>query len=496
MKFECPKCAQHLEAPDDMAGEEIACPSCGCDLVIPPCEVEIGSNTPPLPSQRLRDEVSVDSASSQPDGQEHEHPTRCDNAHRKLSAVSTRTKDRCMMVIQFVIAAAAIEAAYASGKHDWVALPLGCLVGLLARLPLRPLFYNDVDKARKKIQWQLLDIANRSDDELQRLAEAIRSQNFSDIAKELPDKLESQDRATRFAAACLLAMLGDEKAIPALVNALSSMKQRRRQVAADALHKMGWEPSDTPSSVNYLLATKEFDKIPPLGSPAIPILAESMKRHKNDATVRVDLVHTLALFDAPEANDALLTASQDKSQPVRGAALKALAAIRQSLNESQLARLDEVERDHEQKRQAKRKASAPKQGRATQRSKSRDPNACEVCGAGHTYTECVAWELHLVTGVSTVGNELYAETYYQWRTLDPATTRLCKKCFDSMKGFFAPNPHEQLIRKRLTAAFPGTHDSQIKLTFRQKIQSVIKTMTVESGTIVIWRGKRTRGSAF
>ena len=35
MKFSCPKCAQHLEADDEMAGVSAQCPSCATQLTIP-----------------------------------------------------------------------------------------------------------------------------------------------------------------------------------------------------------------------------------------------------------------------------------------------------------------------------------------------------------------------------------------------------------------------------------------------------------------------------
>ena len=36
IKFDCPRCKQSLEAPDDMAGQQTDCPTCGHKVVIPP----------------------------------------------------------------------------------------------------------------------------------------------------------------------------------------------------------------------------------------------------------------------------------------------------------------------------------------------------------------------------------------------------------------------------------------------------------------------------
>lgn len=38
ISIECPGCAQHLEAPEEMAGETCECPSCGQELSIPAVE--------------------------------------------------------------------------------------------------------------------------------------------------------------------------------------------------------------------------------------------------------------------------------------------------------------------------------------------------------------------------------------------------------------------------------------------------------------------------
>ena len=38
ISFSCPGCSQPLEAPEEMAGEALACPSCGNDIVIPSAE--------------------------------------------------------------------------------------------------------------------------------------------------------------------------------------------------------------------------------------------------------------------------------------------------------------------------------------------------------------------------------------------------------------------------------------------------------------------------
>lgn len=48
ISFDCPSCKQSLDAPADMAGEEIECPACGERIAIP--EPEPGSGASPAPT--------------------------------------------------------------------------------------------------------------------------------------------------------------------------------------------------------------------------------------------------------------------------------------------------------------------------------------------------------------------------------------------------------------------------------------------------------------
>ncbi len=44
INFSCPHCSQELEAPEEMAGDTLACPACGMDLTVPAAE-----QAPPKP---------------------------------------------------------------------------------------------------------------------------------------------------------------------------------------------------------------------------------------------------------------------------------------------------------------------------------------------------------------------------------------------------------------------------------------------------------------
>ena len=54
IKFECPRCKQHLEAPPDMCGERIECPTCKHELLIPSLSINQMQPTPaPMPNFEL-----------------------------------------------------------------------------------------------------------------------------------------------------------------------------------------------------------------------------------------------------------------------------------------------------------------------------------------------------------------------------------------------------------------------------------------------------------
>lgn len=63
MKFACPKCGQHLDADNDMAGASVSCPSCATALVVPVKRPSVGRGItavispapqpPPLPDSSL-----------------------------------------------------------------------------------------------------------------------------------------------------------------------------------------------------------------------------------------------------------------------------------------------------------------------------------------------------------------------------------------------------------------------------------------------------------
>jgi DNA-directed RNA polymerase subunit RPC12/RpoP len=52
--FDCPRCKQSLEAPDDMLGQQVDCPACGHKVVIPsPASARVQRATPSAAGNRL-----------------------------------------------------------------------------------------------------------------------------------------------------------------------------------------------------------------------------------------------------------------------------------------------------------------------------------------------------------------------------------------------------------------------------------------------------------
>ena len=60
IRFECPHCEQSLEAPSDMAGESIDCPSCGNPIDVPAPIVEFVDHSvpPPIPEPEIVHELA------------------------------------------------------------------------------------------------------------------------------------------------------------------------------------------------------------------------------------------------------------------------------------------------------------------------------------------------------------------------------------------------------------------------------------------------------
>ena len=48
INFDCPHCAQNLDAPDDLAGSVIDCPACGQEIIVPGTIIEEISAPPPI----------------------------------------------------------------------------------------------------------------------------------------------------------------------------------------------------------------------------------------------------------------------------------------------------------------------------------------------------------------------------------------------------------------------------------------------------------------
>lgn len=412
--------------------------------------------------------------------------------------MSTETKTKIYWAVIIASTVGAFVAAQILIKVTWPAALVAGIAFFLTRPYAKKIIFNEQDLARKRLQWQIIGLGSQSAEQLRDIAETIRSHSFGDIQDAVAKCLESGDRSERGAAARILAILGDERAIPTLVEALGSKKTRQRQEALESLGQLKWSPDDqdTATRAHQLMASGRFGELASLGEEALPVIRTAMKRHKNDATVRFDLVQALAGFNDKEATQMLLAAAQDKSAPVRAAATKVLDS-RPGLDQEQQATLAEIRETRSRQLEEKRQKESARRKGAGPHASPADPSKCSVCGAARHFTETVNWEMHLVTAVFDEGNEFYSQTNYQWASLDSVTTRLCKKCLDEIKGFLKPDPHEQVLRKRLDGALPGIANGQIERITTRKVKSAIKTMSaVKQGTILIWRGRKNRESMY
>jgi len=86
----------------------------------------------------------------------------------------------------------------------------------------------------------------------------------------------------RLEAVMKLAQYDDELATTTLIDRLWDVNEEVRLASAEALDARGWEPPTAPVMAQYLIAKKEWEKIPPLGDAALPSLIKALKLPQYD----------------------------------------------------------------------------------------------------------------------------------------------------------------------------------------------------------------------
>jgi HEAT repeat protein len=168
----------------------------------------------------------------------------------------------------------------------------------------------------------------------------------------LEDKLSyTQIRET---AAVALGKIGDPNAVPPLLKIITNEYPLDQAKAAAALDNLGWKPANNSQLALYLVAKREWNRLPPLGKDAVETLLNSLE-HKgrkhyggiitalamlkddrvfptiiqalsghHDAYVRREAAEALGKIGDARVVVPLLNALKDKEREVQAAAKKAL----------------------------------------------------------------------------------------------------------------------------------------------------------------------------
>ncbi|MBN1890337.1 MAG: HEAT repeat domain-containing protein [Thermoflexales bacterium] len=140
----------------------------------------------------------------------------------------------------------------------------------------------------------------------------------------------SNNRSVHKAAAGVLASMG-APAVDVLLPVLQHWDKHVRQVAAEALDELGWQPDSGKSEAIYRIAKDEWERCAEIGAPALELLIAVMQ--DLDSSVRLGAITALEKSADPRAAESLVTAMRDKDSKVRQASAEALVRVGQAATE-------------------------------------------------------------------------------------------------------------------------------------------------------------------
>lgn len=144
------------------------------------------------------------------------------------------------------------------------------------------------------------------------------------------DGLPFRERDARRAAADALAVQGDPRAIPVLLQNLAGSDLHLCSAVAHSLQALGWQPTTPADQVAYLIANNNFDGIFALGDFAVEPLVSFLLKRTYDLNTALKMVDSLRRLNKPGAIPAYLDSLKSADYSLRKAAAQALIEIYQS----------------------------------------------------------------------------------------------------------------------------------------------------------------------
>ncbi len=138
-----------------------------------------------------------------------------------------------------------------------------------------------------------------------------------------------QDNEVRWEAALALGEIGDDRAIPSLVEALKDRDRFVRYGAAVALDKFQWQPDSDTLHAYVHLGKQEWKEMISIGDAAIEPLCVALTDH--DSEIREKAVRALGVIGSEKAIPAVYRSLSDGNDNVRWNAVKAAPRVGLSL---------------------------------------------------------------------------------------------------------------------------------------------------------------------
>lgn len=168
------------------------------------------------------------------------------------------------------------------------------------------------------------------------------------VVEKLRELLTEPSPQVRQTVVEVLGQIGDNHAVEALVSSLRDENQAVRQIAAQYLGRLHWEPLDDTQRVLTALAQEDWQRLVQLQGTAVQPLIGVL--HDQSPEIRQGAARTLGEIKTEDAIEALLGELQASSPPMRATVIEALVKIADTYTMARL--VDKLSDDNPIVRQA------------------------------------------------------------------------------------------------------------------------------------------------